>query len=137
MVLRDEHGLVIASMSLKLPLSYLVDEAEDLVVVRTLEFSLEVGVNRVVPEGESEITMKALTKKKTSLASFGTLIQDVKFISKSFRWLSYTHTRHDQNKIAHNLTRGGLMHPKAKNEIEALYIYIYIFKYDFKILNIT
>lgn len=43
MIFRDEHGLVIASTSLKLPLSYLVDEAEDLEVVRTLEFPLEVG----------------------------------------------------------------------------------------------
>ena len=43
MIFRDEHGLVIASTSLKLPLSYLVDEAEDLEVVRTLEFPLDVG----------------------------------------------------------------------------------------------
>ena len=38
--------------------------------------------------------MKALIVAETSMASSGNLIQEAKIISKSFRWLSFTHSKH-------------------------------------------
>ena len=49
--------------------------------------------------------MKALIVAETSMASSGNLIQEAKIISKSFRWLSFAHTKCDENKVVHNLTR--------------------------------
>ena len=49
--------------------------------------------------------MKALTCAEVSLASYGPLIEDVKFSSRCFSQLLYSHVRREGNKIAHSLAR--------------------------------
>nr|POE73574.1 hypothetical protein CFP56_47814 [Quercus suber] len=59
-------------------LSISVVELETLAAAKALEFSIEVGFDLVILEGDLEIVMKVLMDDSPSLASFGLLIQDVK-----------------------------------------------------------
>ena len=65
-------------------------EIESLATTRALELGLEIGLDRVIVEGDSNVTMKALAIETRSLVSFDVLIQDAKIFSscysKSLEW---------------------------------------------------
>ena len=89
-VVRNSHGLVIASLAQKLPHAYKAVEIESLAITRALELGLEIGLDRVIVEGYSDVTIKALAIETRSLVSFDVLIQDAKIFSscysKSLEW---------------------------------------------------
>ena len=67
-VIRNEAGLVLASLSQQIPLPTTVSEVETLAGRRALEFAAEIGVNKVILEGDSSILIKALRGRNHSLA---------------------------------------------------------------------
>ena len=75
-VVRDSQGLVLASLSQNIPLPHSVVTLETLAACRALEFSLELGFDKAILEGDSLIVMSALRDPSPSLASFGLLVQD-------------------------------------------------------------
>ena len=89
-VVCNSHGLVIASLAQQLPQAYKAIEIESLATTRALELGLEIGLDRVIVEGDSNVTMKALAIETRSLVSFDVLIQDAKIFSscysKSLEW---------------------------------------------------
>lgn len=80
-------------------------EIESLVAARALELGLEIGLDRFIMEGDSDVTMKALATKTRSLVSLDVLIQDAKLFSSCYSKLLYSHTKRDGNKVAHNLAK--------------------------------
>ena len=52
-----------------------------------------------------EMVIKALGDDASSMASYANLLNDVRFISRSFSQLRYSHTKWEGNKIAHSLAR--------------------------------
>ena len=54
---------------------------------------IEVGVDRVVIEGDLSVVMEALRSKNAGLASYGLLIEDAKLVERKFSELSYSHTK--------------------------------------------
>ncbi|KAL0008559.1 hypothetical protein SO802_010061 [Lithocarpus litseifolius] len=81
-VIRDSAGLVIASCSQLLPQAYLTCEVEALAAMKALTFAQVVGVSKAILEGDSKMLMKALVCDDVSMASHGSLIEDVKFNSR-------------------------------------------------------
>ena len=77
-IIRDCHGLVMASMSQIIPLPLIVVELKTLAAIKALEFATDLGLASVVLEGDLEILANALMDALLSLASFGLLIQDIK-----------------------------------------------------------
>nr|POE50399.1 hypothetical protein CFP56_35572 [Quercus suber] len=73
-IIRDNQGMVMVSMSQNITLPLFIMELETLATRRTLELSLELGFDSVILEGGSEIVMKALKDDSSSLASFNLLI---------------------------------------------------------------
>ena len=73
-VVRDSQGLVLASLSQNIPLPHSVVNLEILATCRALEFSLELGFDKAILEGDSLIVMSALRDPSPSLASFGLLV---------------------------------------------------------------
>ena len=51
-----------------------VDEGEAVATAWALEFSLEVGINQGILQGDSNVVMKSLVDVAQPLASFGTFI---------------------------------------------------------------
>ena len=74
MVVRDSQGMVMASLSQNIPLPHSVVNLETLAACRALEFSLELGFDKAILEGDSMIVMAALRDTSPSLASYGLLL---------------------------------------------------------------
>ena len=65
-----------------------VDELEAVATAWALEFSLEVGINQGILQGDSKVVMKSLAYKAQPLASFSTFINGL----FGLRGSTYTHT---------------------------------------------
>ncbi|KAL0005466.1 hypothetical protein SO802_013027, partial [Lithocarpus litseifolius] len=74
-VIRDDLGQVMASMSKNITLPSSKDEVEALAAVRALCFTQEVGFSSVIIEDDSERVIKSLRSEESS---FGHLIKDAK-----------------------------------------------------------
>ena len=110
-VIRNEAGLVLASRSQQIPLPATVLEVEALAARRALEFAAEIGVNKVILEGDSSILIKALQGRNHSLAQFGHIAEDVKYIASCLQHCMFSHVLRHCNKVAHALARRALSHP--------------------------
>ena len=73
--------------------------------IRSLEFMVELGSNRVVVEGDLSIVMNGLKMKEPSLSSYGLLISDACVSENLFSKLSYSHVNREGNKVAHYLVK--------------------------------
>ena len=104
-IIRNQEGLVIASMSTRVPQQLQLIEIEALAASKALEFAREVGIYEAVLEGDSLLVMTALKTKNPGLAPFGLLIQDSLTLSSGFSKLSYSHTKRDGNLVAHSLAQ--------------------------------
>jgi len=100
-VIRDGHGMVIASLSEKLPRAYGPEEVETLAAAMALGFAREIGVDNVVLEGDSSIVMTALRGEDHYLSASGLSVEDVQLLAAHF--LNYF--RRDGNKLVHSLAR--------------------------------
>lgn len=105
MVIQNCQGSVIVSLSQQLTQAYKTEQIEALVGTQALELGLELGLEKVVLEGDSELTIKALAREVVSLVAFDPLIQDARFFTRCFSQFLYSYTRREGNKIAHNLAR--------------------------------
>ena len=104
-VVRDSLGLVMASLSLNIPLPHSVVNLETLAACRALEFSLELGFDKAILEGDSMIVMTALRDPSPSLASHGLLVRDAQLMARLFICISFQHVGRVGNNVAHNLAR--------------------------------
>ena len=112
-IIRNNQVLVIAALAQQLSQAYQAMEIEAMDVVRALEFGLEVGVDRVLMEGDCEIVVKALVEDNPSLASHEQLTKHVGLFSNYFSKLLYSHTKREDNKIAHNLAKLAINYPNC------------------------
>ena len=96
---------MITSLAQRLSQAYKPVEIEAMAATQAIEFAEEVGVDRVLIEGDSSVVTKALRSKNTSWASYGLLIQDANIVERNFWELSYSHTKREDNKVAHCLGR--------------------------------
>ena len=83
-VIRDEQGVFIASMSQKIAFPYSIAKVEVMVAVRAFKIYQEVRVVSIVLEGDLEVIINSLKDEDDSLAPSGRLIQDMKLIAKTF-----------------------------------------------------
>ena len=70
-----------------------------------MSFAVEIGITKAVLDGDSLTIMNALSSDHHSLASFGLVINDVKFSAKFFDQLHYSHVKRECNTLAHCLAR--------------------------------
>ena len=104
-VICNHYGLLIMSVSLWFPQAYKPVEIEALVATQVLQFGLEIGIDRVIVEGDSVVVMKALANESRNMTSYGVLIQDAKVFSGFYSKLLYSNTKRECNKIVHSLVR--------------------------------
>ncbi|XP_030969948.1 uncharacterized protein LOC115990241 [Quercus lobata] len=104
-VIRNEHGQVMASLSERIRLPSSVLEVEALAARRGLELVVETGFRNIVLESDSQILITTLREGSYSLSSFGHIVQDIKFIASYVSSINYTHVRRQCNALAHSLAR--------------------------------
>ena len=81
-VIRNGAGLVMASLSQRIPLPASVIEVEALAARRAMEFALELGFDNVILEGDSEVLVKTLKDGRNTLTHYGNLTVDIFFFCK-------------------------------------------------------
>ena len=86
---------------------------EALAASKAFEFELEVRMHQVVLEGDSKVVIKALEIEESDSMAYGLLLKDASLFSSSFSKLSYSHTKRDDNKVAHILARLVVNYPKC------------------------
>ena len=68
-------------------------EVEALAATTVLALAKDLGVTRVILEGDSLVVIKALREEKQLLSPTGLLLEDVRMLSQSFQKLLYSHTK--------------------------------------------
>ena len=76
-VIRDNNGLVMASMSKLLPQQYTSLEIETLAASSALEFAAKLGFRQVTLETDSQVLSNALRHNSPYLFPLGLLIDDI------------------------------------------------------------
>nr|POE84737.1 hypothetical protein CFP56_64954 [Quercus suber] len=104
-VIRIDHGLIMASLTQQIPLPGSVIEVEVLAAQKALELTLELGFDNITLEGDFEVLIKALAKGGNSLAHYGHLLADIHMLMAWFSLLSLSHVRRHCNSLAHALAR--------------------------------
>ena len=104
-IIRNDHGLVMAALTQVIPLPISVEMVEVLAARRALSFAHELGFDHIILEGDSDTAIRAMMNGSFSSASFGHILADIKVLSSHFRHLVFRHTRRQGNKVAHSLAR--------------------------------
>ena len=110
-VIRNEEGAVMASMTQLVPLPTTVAQVEALAARRATEFALELGLNRVILEGDPEVICRGLQDHSPSLALHGHILQDVKCLAGAFQFVGFSQVRCLGNNVVHALARRAVREP--------------------------
>ena len=77
-IIRDEHGKVIASMADGISLPFSVDVVEAFAAKEALKFAQKHGLSAIILEGDSKHTIDSLLCEDVALAAIGHLIDEAK-----------------------------------------------------------
>ena len=92
-IIRNDMGLVMAAFTQPIPLPTSVEIVEVLAAQGALCFAKDLGFNKEILEGDSEIIIKALNRGGLSSSCFGHIVKDIKMMSSSFGNVLFSHTR--------------------------------------------
>ncbi|KAK9997041.1 hypothetical protein SO802_021727 [Lithocarpus litseifolius] len=104
-VVRNSSGVVVAALTEKIRKPPSVEVLELLAARRAALFSDELGLDRVIFEGDSEQVIKALQWGGWDLAAGGHLIRDIFCTVNSFVSTSFSHVCRQGNAVAHALAQ--------------------------------
>ena len=96
---------MIASLVQPLNQAFKAVEIEVLAASRALELAADIGLDRVILEGDSKVVTQALETEEVGLAAYGLLIRDACTLAGNFSDVSYSHTKRKSNKVAHSLVK--------------------------------
>ena len=102
-IISNDLGLVMAALTQTIPLPTSVEMVKVLAVQRALLFTMELGFDHIILEGDFETTIRAMQSESYSAACFGHILSDIKALSTHFRKLVFRHTCRQGNKVAHSL----------------------------------
>ncbi|XP_075664873.1 uncharacterized protein LOC142634467 [Castanea sativa] len=103
-VIRNENGEVMASLAEKITKPDCVEVLEALAARRAILFAIELGLQQVIIEGDSEIVFKALSGVCSDRSCIGHIFKDYKSILGLFQTHS-SYTRRQCNSVAYALAK--------------------------------
>ena len=83
-VIRNSGGQVIGTLSDRINLPATVDDVEALACRKAISFALELGVEKVVLEGDFETIIHALNANSNCVSTFGHIIEDIRALALNF-----------------------------------------------------
>uniref|UniRef100_A0A2N9F5C6 RNase H type-1 domain-containing protein n=1 Tax=Fagus sylvatica TaxID=28930 RepID=A0A2N9F5C6_FAGSY len=104
-VIRDNTGMVIATLSQKVTGNHTVEMIEALAARRAIRFAMEVGVTNAEFEGDAETVIRDLCRTDPIYTPYGLVIEDAKVMLAEIQNFSLSHTRRSGNSVAHALAR--------------------------------
>ena len=104
-VVRNDRGVVRATLSEKILMPSLVEVLEMLAIRRATIFANKLGFKDVCFEGDVEGVMRSIREEDSSNAFMGHLVKDFKSIAGLFQTYFISHVRRQSNNVAHALAR--------------------------------
>ena len=105
MVIRDSKGMVIATLSKRIPLPPTMEDMEALACKKAISFSIKLRLQVMVFKVDSEIIYNHLVSDSTCMTAFGHIIEDSRCLATSLRSVSYSHVRWKGNRVADKLAK--------------------------------
>jgi ribonuclease HI len=107
-VIRDQHGLVIATLSQRVMTCPSAEMIEARAAKRAIQFALEIGIFDTIFEGDSELIIRDISRHGAMHNAYGLVLEDAKALLHHFERYQFTHTRRSGNTVAHALARRAL-----------------------------
>ena len=105
MVIRDSQGLVLATMSKRIPATLAVLEAEAKSMETAVHFALEMGFHDVYFKTDSCTLKNIPLGSSVAPTSIETITESILAQVDKFRFVSFTHVKRDGNRPAHILAQ--------------------------------
>ena len=104
-VVRNHQGHAAAAYTERFHLPQTPAIIEALATRAAVNLALELKLDQVSFEGDSEIIIKALQSTEANFTSYGHIIEEIQDKSKFFQNCSFQHTRRSANNVAHVLAQ--------------------------------
>ncbi|KAK9994552.1 hypothetical protein SO802_024255 [Lithocarpus litseifolius] len=92
-VARDSDGRVIAALSERITLPPTIEALEALACRKAVAFAIDLDIQDVVFEGDSETIFKHLSSDQPSMAAFGHLVDEARNLAATLRSFQYSHIK--------------------------------------------
>ena len=80
-------------------------EVEAMAAATALVLANDIGVRRVILEGDSLAVIKVLREGEQPLSPTSLLLENVRMLSQSFETVLYSHSKREGNLVVHSLAR--------------------------------
>ena len=104
-VVRYSNGWVIAAPSKRITLPPTVEVLEALACRKAVSFVIDLDIQDVVFEGDSEVIFKHLSSDQPSMAAFGHIVDDARSLAARLRSFHFSHTKRKGNMVADKLAQ--------------------------------
>ena len=104
-VVRNHQGHAVAAYTKRFHLPPTPAIIEALAARAAVHLALELKLDQVSFEGDSDIIIKALQSSEANFTSYGHIIEETEDKSKFFQSYSFQHTRRSANTVAHVLAQ--------------------------------
>lgn len=94
-----------AALSQQISLPASMEMVEVLAARRALIFAKELGFDKVILEGDFEITINSINGGHMDYSFLGHVLQDIKYLFSSFSHVSVKHINREWYYVAHKLAR--------------------------------
>ena len=104
-VIINSSGQVIGALSDIIHLPSAIDDVEAIAFRRAISFAMEIGVEEVVFEGDSETIIKALNSDSSCLSSFCHIVEDIRALALNFASCCFSHVKGQGNAVVDKLAK--------------------------------
>ena len=104
-IVRDWRGANLGALSMPVLLSSTIAELEALACLRAVQFATDLGLQRVIFEGDSTTIIFAVSHGYSVMASFGNIIDDVRHLLPRFSVVSFNNVHRSGNVVAEALAK--------------------------------
>ena len=80
-------------------------DLEALACLRAVQFTVDLGLQRVIFEGDSTTIISAVSQGTSNLSSFGNIVEDVRHLLPSFSSVIFSHVNCSGNIVADALAK--------------------------------
>ena len=104
-VIHDWHGAVIGALLTRVPLPQSVVDVEALDCRRAVMFAVEIGLPKVVFEGDAAVVIQAINCGTAEFSSFGHIIDDIIHYLSALISSEFCYVNRSCNKVADVLAK--------------------------------
>ena len=104
-VIRDSNAEVIGALSRRIPLPQTMEEVGALACRQAMQLAKEIGISKVVFEGDSIIIVQALKHGQADQSVYGHILDDVTRQTSQFLLCDFSHVPLTCNKVADFLAK--------------------------------